>query len=326
MWTPDFLARDRTFDQMKIVFFGSDDFAAVHLEALAGSACKVLGCVTQPDRPRGRGMKVIVSSVKECAQRHHLPVWQPTDLKDSSFITELKGLQSDLFVVIAYGRFLPSEIFHMPPLGAINVHASLLPKYRGAAPINWVIIHGESETGLSIIKINEEMDAGDILAQLKIPIDREETAVTLRAKMARLGPDLLLKTIHDLPSCQGKPQNGQFSTFAPKLIKELGNIRWTKRAQEICNLTRGLLPWPSAYTYYKGKALKILEAQVTDTSFPHDDPGTVLEISKHGITVATGRGTLLIKKVHFQDSKPMEAHDFIIGHDMPVGYKFIYNK
>ncbi|HQP10538.1 MAG TPA: methionyl-tRNA formyltransferase [Candidatus Omnitrophota bacterium] len=311
---------------MRIVFFGSDDFAAAHFEALIASPFKVLGCVAPPDRPKGRGMKVVDSPVKESAQKAGVPVWQPANLKDEAFVGALRALQADLFVVIAYGKFLPSEIFNMPAYGAINVHASLLPKYRGAAPINWVIIHGEEETGISVIRINEEMDAGDILAQLKIPIAPDETAITLRTKMIGLGPDLLLKTIADLPAGTGKPQNENFSTFAPKLIKELGNVRWTKRAQEICNLTRGLLPWPSAYTFYQGKMLKILEAQMIDRSFPYDEPGKVLEISKRGITVAAGRGTILIKRVHFQDSKPMDAYDFVIGHDITVGFKFSYDK
>jgi methionyl-tRNA formyltransferase len=141
--------------------------------------------------------------------------------------------------------------------------------------------------------------------------------------MMRLGPDLLLKTVRDLPSCKGKPQNGQYATYAPKLIKELGNIRWTKRAEDICNMTRGLLPWPSAYTMYEGKILKVLEAQAINTGITHGEPGTVLEIGRQGITVAASRGMVLLKRVHYQDSKPMDAHDFIIGHHLPVGYRFL---
>jgi methionyl-tRNA formyltransferase len=307
---------------MKIVFFGSDDFAAAHLEALMGSACEVLGCVTQPDRPKGRGMKVVLSAVKERAQEHRIPVWQPEDLKDGPFVNELKKLRADLFVVIAYGQFLPPEIFHLPPLGAINVHASLLPKYRGAAPINWAIIRGEKETGISVIRINERMDAGDILAQSAIVIGPEDTAVTLRAKMIKLGPGVLLKTVRDIKKNSGTKQEDRLATLAPKLTKELGAVQWAKPACDIARLVRGLLPWPSAYTFYKGKILKVLEAQVIGGHFPTVEPGTVLEMSKNGITVATGRGALIMKKVHFQDSKPMGAYDFVIGHDIKTGFRF----
>ena len=307
---------------MNIIFFGSDDFAAAHLLSLMNSKHKVLACVTQPDRPKGRGMKVVVSPVKECAQTHKIPLLQPSSLKDRSFIEGIKDLQSDLFVVVAYGQFLPPEVLNIPSFGAVNVHASLLPKYRGAAPINWALINGEQETGISIMKINEEMDAGDILVQSKTTIDREETAVTLRAKMIKQGPDVLLKTINGLEKCTPKAQDDGLVTFAPKLTKELGHIQWTKQAQEIHNSVRGLLPWPGAYTFYKGKLLKILETEVIEEDFSKNEPGEVSEISKEGIVVSTGNNGLLMKKVHLQDSKPMDAHSFVIGHEVEVGYTF----
>jgi len=211
---------------MKIIFFGSDNFAAAHLQSLIDSNYQVVACVTQPDRPKGRGMKVVLSEIKECAEMHNIPILQPSTLKQDGLAEELKEFQSNVFIVIAYGRFLPTKILIIPPLGAINVHASLLPQYRGAAPINWAIINGEKETGLSIIKINEKMDAGDILAQRKIPISEDDTSMTLRAKMIKKGPSLLQQTLGDLSEnrCTPVVQDHSKATFAPKLNKELGII------------------------------------------------------------------------------------------------------
>ena len=307
---------------MKIIFFGSDDFAEAHLKSLIDSKHELIACVTQPDRPKGRGMRVITSPIKELALAHQIPIFQPESLKDVSFIKSLKDLQSDIFVVIAYGKFLPLEVLSIPSHGAINVHASLLPKYRGAAPINWVIINGERETGISIIKINEAMDAGDVLAQMEIKIEEHETAVTLRAKMIQQGPGFLLQTINNLSSCALKAQDCDRVTFAAKLTKELGRIEWTKPANEIYNLVRGVIPWPGAYTVCKGKVLKILAAQVLDGDSSKGEPGAVSEISKNGIVVSTGKGRLLIKEVHLQDANPMDAHSFVIGHAVEVGFKF----
>ncbi|MCK5014381.1 MAG: methionyl-tRNA formyltransferase [Candidatus Omnitrophica bacterium] len=308
---------------MKIIFFGSDDFAEAHVRSLIDSGHELLACVTQPDRPKGRGMKVVVSPIKECALERRIPVLQPASLKDASFIKDLKDLQSDLFVVIAYGKFLPPEVLDIPLHGALNVHASLLPKYRGAAPINWAIINGEKETGISVIKINEKMDAGDILAQVEIKIEEDETAPSLRAKMMNQGPPFLLRTINDLPSCALKIQDHDLATFAVKLTKELGHIEWGSDARGICNLVKGLLMWPGAYTFYNGKLLKILEAQVLDGDSSKNKPGTVSGVGKKGIVVSTGNGRLLIKEVHLQDAKPMDAHSFVVGHAIEVGYKFV---
>jgi len=311
---------------MKIIFFGSDDFALAYLQALINTPHEVAACVTQPDRRKGRGMKVIVSSIKDCAQKHSIPVLQPESLKDALFIKKLKSFKSDIFVVIAYGQFLPELVFNISPFGAINVHPSLLPKYRGAAPVNWAIINGEQETGIAIIKINAKMDAGDVLALTKIKIADDDTAVTLRAKMMHIGPAFLAQTLDGL--CRGTAcrtptaQNDRLATIAPKLTKELGIISWTRKAVDIYNLVRGLLPWPSAYTFYKGKLLKILEAQVIEEDVSQSEPGTVLKIIKEGFVVATGQKGLLIKRVHLQDSKPMDVSAFLRGHEIKVGFKF----
>ncbi len=326
---------------MNIVFFGSDDFATVHLESLIGSTHEVVACVTQPDRPKGRGMKVIVSPVKECAARNSVPVFQPTSFKDEGFVEALKQFEAEVFVVIAYGRFLSQEVLDIPTQCAINVHGSLLPKYRGAAPINWAIIKGESETGLSIIKMNVQMDAGAVLAQEKILIEAEDTSVTLRAKMMQSGPSLLLKTMEDLMGGSAVcVQDTTAVTFAPKLTKELGHIQWEQSAEEIHNLVRGLLPWPTAYTFYKGKLLKILATEIVERDDEDCKPGEIIEISKDGFIVTTGLNRkqtsgvcvgsdftqtpevclrLLIKQVQLEGGKVMDAYSFTLGHKVEIG-------
>jgi len=310
---------------VRIIFFGSDDFAAVHLEKLLASGFDVCACVAPPDKAKDRGMKVKFSPVKEIGARENIPVFQPETVKDKSFIEELKFFNSDLFIVIAYGKILPNDIFAIPKLFAVNVHGSLLPRYRGAAPVNWAIINGEKETGLSIIKMNAAMDAGDIIAQQRMEISPSDTAVTLREKMMRQGPEFLAKTIIDLKrgakSVMLIVQNEQDVTWAPKLTKELGKIDWNQTAEKIHNLARGLRPWPCAYTYLGDKMLKILVSQVMDIR-PGPTPGEVVEIKKDGFIVATGHGGLFVKEVHLQAAKAMDAGSFIRGQRIGVGYNF----
>ena len=310
---------------MKIIFFGSDDFAAIHLEALFDSKHKVLSCVTQPDKAKGRGMEISASPVKEAALRKGICVFQPMDLKEQNFLKELRALNADLFVVIAYGRFLPTEVLAMPRTFAINVHSSLLPQYRGAAPINWAIINGERETGISIIRITPKIDAGDILAQRKMKILNSDTAVSLRARMKAIGQKLLLKTIDSIEkgTYTFTVQDDRAATLAPKLTKELGQIQWSKPARSISNLARGILPWPGAYTYYQGKLLKILETELVPKSFRSYSPGEVAKVDKKGFTVATADQGLLVKSVHLEASTPMSAYQFMVGHRLEPGFKFL---
>ncbi len=308
---------------MNIIFFGSDDFALVHLDALLKSRHKVLACVTSPDKPKGRGLKVISSSIKELAQEKKLPVFQPIIL-DKPFIEQCKTLKSDLFVVIAYGKILPAELLKIPFKASLNVHPSLLPRYRGAAPINWAIINGEKETGLSIIQMNVRLDAGEIVNQIKIAIDPNEAAPTLRNKMMTLGPEVLLKTIDSLEdnTYTLKIQEEKDVTYAPKLTKELGLIDWQEAAVKIHNLVRGLLPWPAAYTFYKNKLLKILSTEIAEGDFHQTKEGEVVKIDKNGFVVATGEGALLVKEVHVESSHQMSAWSFVQGHQLKVGFKF----
>src|SRR3989338_1460401 len=217
---------------MKLIFFGSDDFASAHLEHLIKCGYNIPACVTHPDRQKGRGMKDFFSPVKECALRHKITVLQPTDLKESSFIDDLKTYNVELFIVIAYGQILPSSIFKIPRLCALNVHASLLPRYRGAAPINWAIINGDKKTGLSIIKMNASLDAGDILAKEVINVAPKMTAIDLRLKMMDMGPPMLDRAIQSIKNKTAKfiSQDSKGVTHAPKLTKELGAINWQKSA------------------------------------------------------------------------------------------------
>ena len=309
---------------MNIIFFGSDDFAAVHLEALFGSEHKVCACVTQPDKARGRGMEVSASPVKETALRKGVPVFQPSDLKEQNFLKGLRVLEPDLFVVIAYGRLLPAEVLAIPRTFAVNVHSSLLPQYRGAAPINWAVINGERETGISIMRVAAKMDAGDIVTQKRLKILKADTAASVRARMMETGPELLLKTIDSLEkgTYTFTVQDDQKATPAPKLTKELGHIQWGKPARAVNNLARGLLPWPTAYTYYQGKLLKILETEVVPGNFLAYSPGEVATVDKKGFTVATADQGLLVKAVHLEASRPMSAYQFMMGHRLGVGFRF----
>lgn len=309
---------------MNIIFFGSDDFAAIHLEALFESKHKVSACVTQPDKARGRGMQVSASPIKEAALRKGIPVLQPADLNEKTFLKGLKAFDADLFVVIAYGRFLPAEVLAVPRKFPINVHSSLLPEYRGAAPINWAVINGERETGISIMRVTAKMDAGDIIAQRKMRILETDTAASVRARMMETGPQFLLKTVDSIEkgTYTFTVQDDQKATTAPKLTKESGHIPWDKPARDIHNLARGLLPWPAAYTYYQGKLLKILETEVVPGSFLSYPPGEVVSVDKKGFTVATADQGLLVKAVHLEASRPMSAYQFMMGHRLGVGFRF----
>ncbi|MDP8211905.1 MAG: methionyl-tRNA formyltransferase [Candidatus Zapsychrus exili] len=307
---------------MKIVFFGSDDFARAHLESLLESGFEVVCCVTQPDRSKDRGMKLSISPIKECAQEEGISIIQPESF-DEAIVAALKDFEADLFVVISYGKILPQEIIDIPKICAINVHPSILPKYRGAAPINWAIINGDKKTGVSIIKLNLKMDAGDIVSCEEVDIADEDTASTLRVKTMMIGSGLLKETIGMLENdtCQYMAQEQKSVTLAPKLTKELGLIDWSQSAVIINNKVRGLSPWPSAYTYYEGKLFKILDSEVVDNKQDRSF-GEVIEASKSGILVQTKENSLLLKQVQLQGSKEMPAHSFCIGHKIEVGFKF----
>ena len=308
---------------MKIVFFGSDDFAAENLQKLIDDGFLISACVTQPDRPSGRGLKVIFSPIKIIAAGNNIPLLQPEDLKDQKLLGQLAAFQADLFVIIAYGKILPSVVLKLPKLFCINVHGSLLPKYRGAAPINWAIINGDPETGFSIIKMNSKMDAGEIIVQEKMKIRNDDTSSILRERMARQSAVCLGRTITQLTA--GKftltSQDESKVTLASKMDKELGHIDWKKSATEIYNLVRGLLPWPVAYSLYKGKTLKIFKTTIVSAA-NSSEPGTISQIKKNGILVSCGKDALLLVHVQPESGKPMDAASFAAGHKVQPGTRF----
>jgi len=307
---------------MRIVFFGSDDFAATSLKEILSSSHQVVGAITGPDTRQGRGMKMSLSPIKAIASEQDILCLQPESLKEHSIVEKLKSFNADIFVVVAYGRILPSMVLDIPKMFCINVHGSLLPQYRGAAPINWAIINGEKETGVTIQKMVFELDAGDSISQEKITIAEDTDAVVLREKMAKLGAELLVRTIDQI--ALGKytfhPQDKNKISHAPKLTKEMGRIDWSRSAKDIERLIRGLKPWPGTFTLYKGKVLKILEASMVDVK---GKPGTVISIGKEGFVIACGQEGLLIKQVHLEASKAGSAYDFIQGHRLAIGEQFI---
>jgi methionyl-tRNA formyltransferase len=313
---------------MKIVYFGTPEPSAKILELLLEHKYEILCVVTQPDRPRGRGQKLSFSAVKEVALRHGLPLEQPEEVKNNSvFKTYLQSLGFDLGIVVAYGKILPKEILVIPRMGFINVHASLLPKYRGAAPIPWALLKGEEETGVTIFKLTELLDAGPIVAQRKLRIEEEDNTETLTRKLFALGAELLLESLPKLEKGEVEfiPQNEAEVTFAPSLTKESGEIDWHKSAFEIHNRVRALYPWPTAHTFYRGKRLKILRTRIMIPQLTPKLPlpGSILQIVKEeGFVVATGAGGLLILEVLPEAGRRMKAYDFVMGHGLREGDTF----
>ncbi len=308
---------------MNIVFFGSSKFAVPSLNALLASKHKVSCVVTQPDKPKGRGLHFSGTVIKTIASESGIMIRQPGNVNDLDSVNYLKGMNPDLFVVIAYGQILSSEILNIPKIFSINAHASLLPKYRGAAPINWAIINGEEITGVTIIKMSEKMDAGAIISQKEIRIDNSDTAITLEDTLSGLAGHLLLDSLVSFEdnNYKLKPQDGGSVSFAPKLKKEDGRIDWNKPAGDILNLIRGCISWPGAFTYYKGKLLKIYKARVAIDS-EHKSirvAGEIVRASKEGIVVATEKDNLLIEELQIEGKKRMKIEEFIAGHKICAG-------
>ena len=309
---------------MKIVFMGTPEPAAKILQDLVTAKHEILCVVTQPDRPKGRGKKISFPPVKEIALKHTLPIEQPEKLKgNQTFFSFLKSLSPDIIVVVAYGKILPKKILDIPKHGCINVHASLLPKYRGAAPIQWALLKGEKETGVTIMKLDEGLDTGDILLQKKIKIEENDNAISLLKKLFDAGQRLLLRVLEQVKSgkVEGKKQDDAKSTYAPLITKESGEVDWKKTAEEIHNRIRAMLPWPVAHTFYRGKLLKIWKSQihVIDLETKNKLPGTIVQIVKNvGFIVATGNGHLLISEVQPEAGRRMSAASFVNGHDVKI--------
>ena len=303
---------------MKIVFMGTPDFSVNALENIVKAGHDVVGVITQPDKPKGRGGKMQYTPVEEKALELGLDVYQPQRVKETEFIEKLKEMNPDAIVVIAFGQILPKAILDMPKYGCINVHASLLPKYRGAAPIQWSVIDGEKETGVTTMYMNEGLDTGDIIDKVVVPIDKKETGGSLFDKLAIEGGKLILKTLIELENGTAvrTPQDDSKSNYAGMINKQLGKIDFNKSANEIERLIRGLNPWPSAYTKMDGKTLKIWDADVDDSE-NDSAPGTITEVGKDFIRVATGKGSLKILELQLEGKKRMKTRDFLNGAKIP---------
>ncbi|MBF0387029.1 MAG: methionyl-tRNA formyltransferase [Candidatus Omnitrophica bacterium] len=311
---------------MRIVFFGCDDFAVVNLKRLVAEGHTIAALVTQPDKPKGRGLHTVYSPTKALALQLSVEVIQPVDLKDPAVVSQLRSYNADVFVVVAYGKFLPEAVLKLPQYFCVNVHPSLLPRYRGAAPVNWAVINGDRETGVTLIKMDTAMDGGDILAQEKYPLSAAMNSAVLREQLAVLGADMLARVLPSIP--EGRftllKQDGSLATRAPKLPKELGHIQWGWPAEKIYDLVRGTQPWPGAYTFLKGALLKILEVVPVEPGVAGGPAaaaraGEIIELHKDGFSVQAGDRALLIKRVHPAGGKPMDARQFLAGHKLQAG-------
>lgn len=305
---------------MRILFMGTPEFAVASLRRLLETGHSVCGIFTQPDKPKNRGMKLTVSPVKEYALSQGLTVYQPLKMRDGEALRIVETLHPDLIVVAAYGKLLPEEILTAPKYGAINVHSSLLPKYRGAAPINWAILDGETETGVSIMYMAKELDAGDVILQKTTPIAPEEDAPTLTARLAELGAEALVEAVESL--CQGTAvrtrQDESRQTYAAMLSRELSPIDWNRSSHAIQNQVRGLLPWPCATMELDGKRFKVFKTAIGNATTAA--PGTVLNAGKTGIEVACGDGnSLQITELQAEGGKRLSAADYLRGHPMQLG-------
>jgi methionyl-tRNA formyltransferase len=306
---------------MRLVFMGTPEFAVHSLDRLIADGHSIAGVVTQPDRPRGRGLRVCESAVKEAAREHGLPVLQPEDLNDAAFLAGLREWDADCFIVVAF-RMLPEAVWTLPRSGAVNLHASLLPKYRGAAPIQWAVINGETETGVTTFFIEKKMDTGDWILQRRTVIDPEETAGELHDRLAVLGADCLSETVNRIEAAtatrtrqQGEP------TPAPKIRPEHCRIDWNRSAPAVVNLVRGLSPAPGAYTEWEGKRLRVCGAAVSpEADMPGSAlPGTVLEAEGNRLRVAAAEGGVAIRSLQLECGRPMNAADFLRGHRLRPG-------
>ncbi len=309
---------------MKIVFMGTPDFAVGALNAVIEAGHEVTAVVTQPDKPKGRGKEVQMTPVKECALKHDIPVFQPAKIKDPEAVETLRTYQADIFVVAAFGQILSEEILSMPKYGCVNIHASLLPKYRGAGPIQWAIINGEKITGVTIMQMDKGLDTGDMLLKTEVEIAPDETADTLHDKLAAAGAGLIAEALVKIETGEVTPvrQNDEESCYAKMLNKSMGKIDWQMEAEKLDCLIRGLISWPGASTVYRGKTLKIWQEEVVSEAAENAAPGTVVRVDKDAFYVQTGKGLLKILAVQPEGKKRMAVRDFLLGYPVKPGDKF----
>lgn len=309
---------------MKVVYMGTPDFAVGALEALIEAGHQVTAVVTQPDKPKGRGKEVQMSPVKACALKYNIPLLQPVKIKEAEAVETLRTYQADIFVVAAFGQILSEEILAMPKYGCVNIHASLLPKYRGAGPIQWAIINGEKITGVTIMRMDKGLDTGDMLFQKEVAIAPDETADTLHDKLAEAGAHLIVEALAKIEAGDVTPvkQKDEEYCYAKMLTKAMGRIDWQMDAKKLDCLIRGLISWPGASTVFRGKSLKIWKEEVVSEQDGFNamaQPGTVVRVEKDAFYVQTGKGILKILEVQPEGKKRMAVKDFLLGYPVKVG-------
>lgn len=298
--------------RLRVIFMGTPDFACPTLQRLIDRGDEILAVVTQPDRPKGRGQRMVPPPVKELAERHGLPVLQPLKVRAPEFIDTVREMHPDVVVVVAFGQILPKALLEIPGYGCINVHASLLPRYRGAAPLNWCIINGETETGVTTMLMDAGLDTGDMLLKKSTPIDPDEDTSSLHDRLSRIGADALDETLNLLVDGKLAPekQDDALSCYASMLKKENGLIDWSRDPLAIRNLVRGMTPWPGAFTYLDGKLVKVYRVRIGTGD---GTPGTVLSTGKDGIEVACAGGSLLLEELQLEGKKRLAVRDFMAG-------------
>ena len=306
---------------MKIVFMGTPDFAAGALLALIEAGHEILAVVTQPDKPKGRSSQLVFSPVKEVALKSGIPVFQPVKIKTPEAVEELKKYEADIYIVAAFGQILSQEILDIPKFGCLNIHASLLPKYRGASPIQHVIIDGEKKTGVTIMQMNAGLDTGDMLYKKEVVIEENDTFETLHDKLMVIGGQAIVEMLPLLEAGKITPekQNDEESNYASLISKSMGIIDFNKESIVIDRLVRGMNPWPSAYTYYNGKQLKVWKVKVSGQDTESTEPGTVIAVNKDSIEVSCAKGSILIYELQLEGKKRMSTHDFLLGVKVAVG-------
>ncbi|WP_350345121.1 methionyl-tRNA formyltransferase [Proteinivorax tanatarense] len=307
---------------MRVVFMGTPDFAVPTLRVL-NENYDLVSVVTQPDRKKGRGQKKLFSPVKTFANEHELPILQPNTVKSKDFIAKVESLSPDVIVVVAYGQIIPKQILELPPLGCINVHGSLLPAYRGAAPIHWALLKGEKTTGVTTMLMDEGMDTGDILIKRTVTISDQDNVATLHERLSKVGATTLIETLDKLKSQEivPQPQNSKLATYAPKLTKDLCKINWSEDNIKVFNRIRGLNPWPGAYTYFRGARVKVFESEISNKDYKKTC-GEVISVDHKGLLVQSKNSSIYLKVLQPENKKKMDAISFVNGYNIKEGENF----
>lgn len=303
---------------MRLVFMGTPDFSVGTLQALIEAGHEIVGVVTQPDKPKGRGKTLLPTPVKAVALEHNLPVYQPERARDPQFVELMQSLAPEAIIVVAFGQILPKAILDLPKYGCINVHASLLPEYRGAAPIQWAVIDGKKESGVTIMRMNEGLDTGDMISKTVVPLAEDETGGSLFDKLSEEGAKLCVTTLEEIAAGRAvyeKQPEESTTDYARMIDKKMGEIDWTQSAEKIEQLIRGLNPWPSAYTYLNGKSLKIWKAEVLE-EMSEEQPGHVVKAEKDKLYIQTGKGILNVQELQLEGKKRMETDAFLRGYQI----------